>query len=118
MTWGALPLEAKLLAALVTLQILDVVTGWLAAYLTGTVNSRLSWSGVSRKALTICVVLVVGVVNAIAPSPLSEFPLLVPALIGYIGSEAISIFENVRRTGVPLPSPLDRAFRARGDLHR
>lgn len=108
--------EARLAAALLVMMMLDVLTGWLAAASTGTVSSRASWAGVTRKLLTVVVVLVVAIVNAVAPSPLDDFPLLLPCLIGYLGTEVYSILENVKRAGVPLPSPLDRLFAARKDL--
>lgn len=117
MSWLALlPSEGTLVAALVVLMMLDVLTGWGAAYITGTISSAASWRGVTRKLMTLAVVLVVGLVNLVAPSPLASFPLLLPALIGYIGGEVYSILENVKRAGVPLPAPLDRAFVAREDL--
>lgn len=94
---------SKLAAAWFALAILDVLTGWLVAFITRTVSSRVSWRGVMRKVLTAIVLVVVGIVNAIAPAPLDGFPLLVPALIGLIGSETISILENAKRAGVTIP---------------
>lgn len=94
---------AKLALAWLALAMLDVLTGWLAAAITRTVSSRVSWRGVMRKALTAIVLVVVAIVNAVAPSPLDNFPLLIPALVGFIGGEVFSIFENAKRAGITIP---------------
>lgn len=107
--------EAFLTLTLVVLMALDLLTGWAAAFVTGTTSSRVSWAGVTRKALTVAVVLVVGIVNVIAPSPLDQWPLLAPTLVGYVVSEVFSILENCKRAGVPLPSALERPFSQRRD---
>ena len=94
---------SRLMLAWFVLACLDVLSGWLAASITRTVSSRVSWRGVMRKALTAVVLVVIGIVNVVAPAPLDGFPLLIPALVGFIGSEVISIFENARRCGISVP---------------
>lgn len=108
--------QHQLMLVLLALQFVDVATGWLCAYVRGVVSSSANWRGVSRKLLTVSVLIVIALVSSVAPSPLDGFPLLTPALIGYIAGECYSILENVQKAGITLPAPLDKAFRNREDL--
>lgn len=107
---ASVPAVVWLTAGLICLMVLDLLSGWLAAVVTGTVSSRVSWVGVTRKGLTLCVILAVAVVNVLAPAPLNQFPLLLPVLLGYVVTETWSILENADRAGA-LPASVARLFR-------
>ncbi len=97
------------LQALVVLIVLDVLTGWMKAFVQHTISSSLSRQGIAKKATTLIIVSVAWVAeNRLEMS----FPIdLDITLAGfYCVTEVISILENAKAIGVPLPDVLMNRF--------
>lgn len=96
----------NLFPALLTLMIVDVLTGLAAAFVKQTVSSKISWNGMVRKATTILIV---------AASDLLE-PVLGGAdisqvvVVAFMIAEGLSIIENASLAGVPIPTVLSDAL--------
>lgn len=87
---------------LVVLILLDVATGLVAAIAAKKLDSGVSWHGMSRKVMTIGIV-----VLAMLLEPLAQgLPLEKLVCLFYIVTESLSILENAGRSGVPLPPVL------------
>ncbi len=105
LAFRALPVEAQLLLGLVALMHLDIATGVLAAYRARTLSSKLSWRGLTRKALTLSAVATAATVQLLLPHlPVPGEALVVPVILWFIGSELLSIVENLARGGVLNPA--------------
>lgn len=102
--WGGL---APVIQVLVLLMVLDVATGFLAAYVTATIDSGVSFRGMARKAI---VLLLVGAASALEAHV--DLPIgLGTAVAGfYSAHELISLLENATRAGLPVPEALQRAL--------
>jgi toxin secretion/phage lysis holin len=101
----AMALPAQLLIVLIIMQGLDVITGTLAGYHARTLSSKLSWRGLVRKALTLHAVAVAATLELVLPHlPVPGDLLIVPVIIGFIGSETLSNLENLARAGVISPT--------------
>lgn len=95
------------LKVLVSMMILDYVTGVIVAYINQEIDSKVGFKGICRK-LLIMIVLIVSV--------------LLDRLIGqgwvfrtavcyfFVANEGISILENVSKCGLPLPETLIKAL--------
>lgn len=98
MLWGERPLVGLLLV----LMVLDVTSGMLAAFVTKTLSSSVSWQGGAKKALTFVIVatayLAEGFLEGVPTGKLTTF--------FFVVTEALSILENATRGGVPIPSVL------------
>lgn len=93
-------------AVLLALMFIDIVTGSLAACISGTLSSNVSYKGHLRKGMILCI---------LGAARLMEFiihgaPLLLLGSLGFCAYEVWSIIENAGRAGVPLPPKLRRAF--------
>ena len=93
-------------AVLLALMLLDVVTGTLAAAVSGTLASNVSYRGHLRKGIILCILGASRLMEFIIPGA----PLLLFGSIGFCAYEVWSIIENAGRAGVPLPPKLKRAF--------
>ena len=93
-------------AVLLALMLLDVVTGTLAAIVSGTLASNVSYRGHLRKGIILCILGASRLMEFIIPGA----PLLLFGSIGFCAYEVWSIIENAGRAGVPLPPKLKRAF--------
>lgn len=87
---------------LLILMMLDVITGLLAGAIEKKLNSRVSWVGMCKKVLMI---LAVGMGNALEPYA-GDLPLGKVIAVFYTFTEGISVIENLKRGGVPVPAPL------------
>ncbi|KKN74799.1 hypothetical protein LCGC14_0386920 [marine sediment metagenome] len=105
--WIGMPGAFKLL---LICQILDVVSGLLAANNRHELRSALAWRGIRNKVLTWIVVLLVyqlqvQAVGAVLSDTQVPGPMLAGfAAIGFAGAEAMSIVENALRSGLKIPT--------------
>lgn len=91
-----------LLMTLLILMFADVFAGILVACDRRTLNSTISFRGMTRKVFTL---LLVGVATTLEPFA-QGLPLAKLVAMFYIVTEAISITENAAALGVPLPRTL------------
>lgn len=100
--WGGL---SPMVQLLIVLMALDILTGVLAAYVTRSLSSDVSFRGVARKGIVLIVVGAAAVVQEPAGIPLAD------AVAGfYLAHEAISLLENTARAGLPVPAVLQAAL--------
>ncbi len=90
------------MSGLLLLMGIDVGVGLMLAIAKKTLNSTISWRGMSRKAIML---LIVGACGVLQPS-LPTIPLLNVVAFFYTLTEAISILEGAAAAGVPLPQGL------------
>lgn len=102
--WGGLH---PLLQALVLLMIIDSVSGFTAAYSTRTLDSSVSFRGMAKKALTLCLVAAAAIMERMAPVGV---PLGAITAGFYCAHELLSITENAVRAGLPIPEPITQAI--------
>jgi toxin secretion/phage lysis holin len=104
--WAGLPATA---VALLGLMGLDLATGIVAGWATGTLASAIGYRGLAKKLATLLAILAVGLMQRAFGDaiPAAE------AVAGfYCAIEALSIVENLARAGVPIPGPLRAALAA------
>lgn len=87
---------------LLILMALDVLTGLFAGAIERKLNSHISWTGMCKKVL---MVLAVGMGNTLEPYA-GDIPLGKVIAVFYSFTEAISVIENLKRGGVPVPAAL------------
>jgi toxin secretion/phage lysis holin len=103
--WGAWD---QLMAALVILMVLDVVTGFLRAFIQQKLSSKESFYGIIKKVLIFCMLAVAVQVDALtgldgwARTAVGAF---------YCASEGLSVIENSVAAGIPAPQFLKDALR-------
>ena len=111
--WAGLPAA---LQALALLQLLDIISGIIAAGQEGRITSDIAWRGFRRKASAWLIVGMVGIVQAYLGVGLQVTLVgFAPAEIvaGYFAtSEAISIMENAQKLGLPIPAFISNALAA------
>lgn len=91
-----------LVGILISLMLIDIATGMLAAAINKRLSSKVSWKGMCRKAV---IVLIVGFgVILENPSLGHQFPVSKLISLFYIATEALSIVENASASGVPFPA--------------
>lgn len=93
-----------MMAALITLIVLDYITGIIAAVVEKKLSSEVGARGIAKKMIML---LVVAVANIADRSVIGEGNVLrsVTAMF-YIANEGISLLENGARLGVPMPKKL------------
>ena len=93
-----------MITALVTLIVLDYITGILAAVIEKRLSSEVGARGIAKKVIML---LVVAVANVADRDIIGEGNVLrsVTAMF-YIANEGISLLENGARLGVPMPKKL------------
>jgi toxin secretion/phage lysis holin len=90
-----------ILMVLLTLIIIDYVTGLLRAAFENKLSSNIGWRGIARKILTF---VLIGVAHIIGYYVLNDDGVLRSiAIFFYIGNEGLSILENCVAMGMPLP---------------
>lgn len=94
--------QQPLLLLLFVLTLVDILTGFAAAFVTKKVSSDVSYRGMTRKAVMWMIVGVAAAVNHIS----SEVPVLKLTAGFYCFMEGLSIVENAGRAGVPIPAIL------------
>ncbi len=97
--WGGLD---ALFSVLLSLIMIDYITGILAGIKSKTLSSQVGFYGILKKCGILCVVALSHFIGE-----LSNMPDIRSLVIGfYIANEGISILENTGRLGVPLPEKL------------
>jgi len=91
--------EYPTVGLLLVLMALDVVTGLFAASIAKQLNSQFSWNGMCKK---VQMVLAVGMGTALEPYA-GDIPLGKVIAVFYSFTETISIVENFKRSGIPIP---------------
>jgi len=97
----------QVMTALAILIVLDVVTGYLRAFIQGRLSSKESFRGVARKLLIFILIAV-----AVQVDRLVGLNGTTRDLVGafYCASEGLSILENVVAAGLPVPEFLRNAL--------
>ncbi len=95
------------LVGLVVLMAIDWITGFNAAYIRGEVSSEVGRKGLVAKGQILLLILAIHVVEKLAGY---EMQLELFGAGGFCVNEAISIVENVARSGVWIPGSLVRAL--------
>lgn len=91
-----------LLIVLITLLVIDYLTGLLAAIYNKKLSSEIGFKGIVKK---VAMLLIVAVAHMIGQAV--NVPELRSIVVGfYIANEAISVLENTGRMGVPFPTKL------------
>ncbi len=88
--------------------LLDYVTGVIASNINSTTNSNKGFKGILRKTLMLIVLAVGALVDRLLNTGTWTFRTLVAYF--YISNEGISILENIGKSGVELPTGLQRAL--------
>lgn len=100
--WGGLPLLVKVL---IGVMILDILSGILAAYIMSSLDSRVSFRGMAKKALALVLVGAAAWIEPAVGVPLAS------AVAGfYVVHELMSILENAAAAGLPVPDVLRDAL--------
>lgn len=96
-----------LLRVLVTVMIIDYLSGWIVAILgksikteSGHLDSRISWKGLLKKGLALLVVFLGAQLDQIVGHDMFRNM----TVCFYIANEGLSILENLAIAGVPFPS--------------
>src|SRR5687768_2902085 len=95
--------DSRALNTLISLMVLDILCGIFVSVGKGTLSSSTSWKGMSKKAITLLIVLTANVLQALTHDTIPLFKIVVGF---YCVTEAISILENAAASGVPLPKSL------------
>jgi toxin secretion/phage lysis holin len=104
----------KLFIAFVVFMICDYITGMLAAAEEGAVSSKRAFRGLGKKTGMITFVIVAHQLDLITGN--TEGFLRNAMLLFLVGSEGISIIENLGRLGLPIPDFITNALeRLKGD---
>lgn len=91
-----------LIQILVTLMVVDYITGILIAIIEKKLNSSIGFKGLFKKFAILIIIMVAVQVDMAIGNPANYFRNIVCLL--YIANEAISILENCGKLGVPLPT--------------
>lgn len=103
--WGAWD---QLMTALVILMAVDVVTGFLRAFIQQELSSKESFRGIARKVLIFALLAVAVQVDTL--TGLDGWARTAVAAF-YCGSEGLSIIENSVAAGMPAPESLREALK-------
>lgn len=91
-----------LLQVLITLIILDYVTGMLAGYIQRELSSRVGFIGIAKKLS----ILIMVVVSTTIDRLIGIDVIRIATCLFFIGNEGISILENCAQSGIPIPQKL------------
>lgn len=107
---------SALLGILLSFVVMDYITGVIAAGIEGKLNSSVGWKGIAKK---VGVFIIVAAANLVDRA-LGDAHLFRDATIFfYLANELLSIIENVGRTGLDMPKPLQKAvevLKGKGDI--
>jgi toxin secretion/phage lysis holin len=101
-----------LLSILLTLVVIDYVTGVVAAGVGGEIKSRVGLTGIARKIFIFVMVAVAHLTDRVLLEVGFETEALIftAAIVFYLVNELISITENAGRIGLPVPRQLKQAI--------
>ena len=98
------------IVTLVTFMVIDYVTGVIDAAMgvspKGSLNSRIGWKGLAKKAMTLGIVAVAVRLDVV----LATDYIRDMVIIGFTANEGLSILENAALLGVPMPSAVKKAL--------
>lgn len=93
-----------LLIALLTVIVLDYITGLICAKINKTLSSSVGFKGLAKKGFILTIVVIANIIDAQVIKSGSAFRSAV--ICFYLANESISILENAGNMGVPLPKKL------------
>ncbi|MEN3129650.1 phage holin family protein [Bacillus albus] len=99
------------LKILVTMAIVDYITGVIAAGYNGKLKSKVGFKGIAKK---VVLFLLVGVAAQLDAAIGSNSAIREATIFFFMGNELLSILENAGRMGIPLPQPLMNAVEILG----
>lgn len=103
--FGPLDILLQVLLALIGL---DYLTGVLASFITGkTLSSRVGLQGIAKKVMLLMLVALSNFTDMLLNTPGSMRALVVGFLIA---NESISILENCKKSGLPIPLKLTKTL--------
>ena len=89
--------------ALLSVMVTDYITGVMAAFVQGSLSSRVGAKGICKKVMILCIVALAVQLD----SALGAGTALRSIVMGfYLANDALSITENAVRMGVPVPKGL------------
>lgn len=105
---GPFPLVGPLLLMIVV----DVVLGCGAAFIAKQVSSTVSFTGMLRKVGILLIVAFASILEAVLTQidPEVKLPVAKLSAVYFIWTEAISIVENAKRAGIPIPDVVTDAL--------
>ncbi|MCQ6531150.1 phage holin family protein [Bacillus mycoides] len=100
------------LKILVTMAVIDYLTGMIAAGYNGELKSKVGFKGIAKKVVLFLLVAAATQADAImgTNSAIRE-----ATIFFFIGNELLSLLENAGRMGIPLPSALMNAIEIFGN---
>ncbi|MED4124040.1 holin family protein [Halalkalibacterium halodurans] len=101
-----------LLSILLTLVVIDYISGLIAAGMEGGIKSRTGLTGIARKIFIFVMVAVAHLTDQVLLEVGFETEALIftAAIVFYLVNELISITENAGRIGLPVPKQLKQAI--------
>lgn len=103
----------KLVIALAVIMLVDYITGVSASFVDKRTNSKRAFKGLVKKAAMLSLVIVANQLDVVSGN---DGGFLRNAMIFFlIGTEGISITENMHRLGVPVPNFIKERFEQMSD---
>ncbi len=99
------------LKILVTMAVIDYVTGIIAAGYNGELKSKVGFKGIAKK---VVLFLLVGAAAQLDSALGSNSAIREATIFFFIGNELLSLLENAGRMGIPLPQALTNAVEILG----
>ncbi|MBG9599996.1 holin [Bacillus mycoides] len=103
------------LKILVTLAVIDYLTGIIAAGYNGKLKSKVGFKGIAKK---VVLFLLVGVAAQLDTVFGSNSAIREATIFFFIGNELLSLLENAGRMGIPLPQALTNAVEILGSKQK
>ncbi|MBJ8025657.1 phage holin family protein [Bacillus cereus] len=100
-----------ILQIIVTLAVIDYITGMIAAKVLGQLKSKVGFKGIAKK---VVLFLLIGVAAQLDIMFGSNSAIREATIFFFVGNELLSILENAGRMGIPLPSALTNAVEILG----
>ena len=95
-----------LLTILVVFMVIDIVTGLIKALIKRKLNSKIGYKGFLKKASIMLVIILANWLDMLTISDVPVFKTI--AIYFYIGMEGLSILENLKQIGVPIPRVISK----------